>query len=320
MEYLATNLNKNTVRKQKTKGAFMLDHEQLLTFITVFELNNYSRSAIHLNLTQPAITARIQKLEIELGCKLFYRDGKKIILTEEGKVLLPFARKILNYVNEAKQTLNLLKSPTLTIGLSPAISASILLKVLSILREQHEFSFDIIEAEDSIEVSKMITRGVVDLGLVRNVMPFTDLNHQYLFPEKLVFIVGKEHPLAAKSEIHKEDLRKQTMICYRRATALWEKIDEKLVGIENLSHIEVGGFEMVKSMVKNNWGFSIIPELALEYDQDKRKKDFHIIPFREFENLSFQVTGIYKNESPKIEKLHLFLDIFKSTLHHLKFS
>ncbi|MCM2534965.1 LysR family transcriptional regulator [Neobacillus pocheonensis] len=50
-----------------------MDDEQLLTFITVFELNNYSRTADHLNLTQPAVTARIQKLENELDCKLFYR-------------------------------------------------------------------------------------------------------------------------------------------------------------------------------------------------------------------------------------------------------
>ena len=55
-----------------------MDDEQLLTFMTVIELNNYSRTAEHLNLTQPAVTSRIQKLEIELGCKLFYRDGKKI--------------------------------------------------------------------------------------------------------------------------------------------------------------------------------------------------------------------------------------------------
>ena len=164
----------------------------------------------------------------------------------------------------------------------------------------------------------MITEGVVDIGLVRDVIPFTNLNYKYLYLEKLVFIVGKEHTLAAKSEINKEDLRKQTMICYRRGTALWEKIDERLVGIENLNHIEVGGFEMVKSMVKNNWGFSIIPELALDSDKNKKNKDFHIIPFAEFENLTFNVTGIYKKESPKLEKLHLFLDFFESTLHHLK--
>ena len=151
-----------------------MDNEQLITFITVSELKNYSRSADHLNVTQPAVTARIQKLETELDCKLFSRDGKKINLTEEGHALLPFARKIVGYVNEAKQTINLLKIPSLTIGLSPAISVSVIFKALSLLRDKNETLFDIVEADDSIEISKMITEGRIDIGIVRDVIPFTE--------------------------------------------------------------------------------------------------------------------------------------------------
>ena len=295
-----------------------MDDEQLVTFITVFELNNYSRTAEYLNLTQPAVTARIQKLEIELGCKLFYRDGKKILLTEEGKALLPFARKILSYINEAKQTIDLFKTPTLTIGLSPAISVSIVLQVLSLLRAKDELSFDLVEAEDSVEVSKMVEKGLIDIGLVRDVIPFTNLETKYIYHEKLAFIVGKEHPLAGKAEIKKEELINQTMICYRRESALWRKIDEKLVGVKNLKRIEVGGFEMVLSMIKNNWGFSVVPELILANDTSKPDKDLCIIPFADFDDLTYNVAGIYKKEAPKLEKLLLFIDYFETTLKNLK--
>jgi DNA-binding transcriptional LysR family regulator len=170
-----------------------LDNEQLLTFINVSDLKNYSRAAEHLNLTQPAVTARIQKLELELNCRLFLRDGKKISLTEEGSALLPFAQKIVNYMNEAKQAIDTLKIPSLTIGLSPAISVSVLFQVLSLLREKNKFLFDIVEAEDSTEIAKMVTEGRVDIGLVRNVVPFADLESKYLFREKYKFIVGKNH-------------------------------------------------------------------------------------------------------------------------------
>lgn len=291
-----------------------MDSEQLLTFLTVFELNNYSRAADHLNLTQPAVTARIQKLELELGCKLFCRNGKSILLTEEGKTLLPFAQKILSYVDEAKQTIELLQTPTITIGVTPAISVSIILQSLSLLRKENEFSFDIIEAKDSVDVARMIEDRQIDLGLVRDVIPFTNMEAQKLFHEKLVFIVGKDHPLAIKAEIHKDDLMDQTMICYRRETVLWKKIDEKLIGVKNLKRIEVGGFEMVLSMVKNNWGFSVVPELILGNDTAKLNDDYSIIPFPDFEDLTYNVTGIYKKDSPKLEKLILFLSFFKTTL------
>jgi DNA-binding transcriptional LysR family regulator len=292
-----------------------LDDEQLLTFITVYELNNYSRTADHLNLTQPAVTARIQKLEIELGCKLFYRNGKKILLTQEGKALLPFARKILSYINEARQTIELLKTPTITIGLSPAISVSLVLDALTLLRKSEEQSFDMLEAADSVEVSKMVESGLVDIGLVRDVIPFPNLESRKIFHEKLFFIVGKGHPLAAKSEIKKEDLMNQTMICYRRESALWQKIDEKLVGVKDLKRIEVGGFEMLLSMVKNNWGFCIVPELILSKNI---KNDFYIIPFPDFEDLTYNITGVYKKDFPKFEKLLLLLQSFESTLKELQ--
>ncbi|WML51272.1 LysR family transcriptional regulator [Neobacillus sp. PS3-12] len=292
-----------------------MDDEQLLTFITVYELNNYSRTADHLNLTQPAVTARIQKLEIELGCKLFYRDGKKILLTQEGKALLPFARKILSYINEARQTIELLKTPTITIGLSPAISVSLVLDALTLLRESEEQSFDMLEAADSVEVSKMVESGLVDIGLVRDVIPFPNLESKKIFHEKLFFIVGKGHPLAAKTEIKKEDLMNQTMICYRRESALWQKIDEKLVGVKDLKRIEVGGFEMLLSMVKNNWGFCIVPELILSKNI---KNDFYIIPFPDFEDLTYNITGVYKKDFPKFEKLLLLLQSFESTLKELQ--
>lgn len=295
-----------------------MDNEQLLTFINVSDLKNYSRAAEHLNLTQPAVTARIQKLELELNCRLFLRDGKKISLTEEGLALLPFAQKIVNYMNEAKQAIDTLKIPSLTIGLSPAISVSVLFQVLSLLREKNQFLFDIVEAEDSTEIAKMVTEGRVDIGLVRNVVPFADLESKYLFREKYKFIVGKNHELAAKPVISLKDLIGQTMICYRRQTPIAVKIDEKLVGVEKLKRIEVGGFEMVKFMVKNNWGFSIISELALGNDKEHVPNQLRVIPFPEFNDLTFHITGIYKKDSPKLENLQLFLDYFESTLKTLQ--
>jgi DNA-binding transcriptional LysR family regulator len=294
-----------------------LDNEQLLTFITVSEIKNYSRAAEYLNLTQPAVTARIQKLEEELDCKLFLRDGKKISLTEEGAALLPFAQKIVNYMNEAKQSIDTLKIPTLTIGLSPAISVSVLFQVLSLLREKNQFLFDIVEAEDSIEIARLVSEGKIDIGLVRNVVPLTDMETKYLCRERYKFIVGKNYKLAAKTTIKMQDLIGETMICYRRQTPVAVKIDEKLVGVENLQRIEVGGFEMVKFMVKNNWGFSIISELLLG-NEPETQSDFTVIPFPEFGELSFNVTGVYKKDSPKFENLQLFLACFESTLNALQ--
>lgn len=77
---------------------------------------------------------------------------------------------------------------------------------------------------------------------------------------------------------------------------------------------------MVLSMIKNNWGFSVVPELILANDTNKPDKDLCIVPFADFNDLTYNVAGIYKKDSPKIEKLLLFLHTFKTTLKNLKTS
>jgi DNA-binding transcriptional LysR family regulator len=292
-----------------------LDYELLLTFKTVAQFQNFSKAADHLNLTQPAVTARIQKLETELDCKLFVRDGKKIILTREGEVLLSFSEKILSYMNEAKRTIDLLKVPKLKIGLSPAFSVSIVLQVMKALQQTHELSFDIVEGIDSFEIYDKVANDAVDIGLVRDIINLKNLESYFLCHDQIRFIVGFDHPLANKEEIHKEDLIGHTMICYQRHTPLWLKIDEKLVGIDHLNRIEVGSFEMVKSMVSNNWGFSFIPKFGIGHEDTRYK--IRVISFPEIENIPFNVVGIYKKDSPKLRNLKIFLEFFKSTLNNV---
>lgn len=295
----------------------ILDDEQLLTFKTVAELQNYSKAAALLNVTQPAVTARIQKLETELDCKLFFRDGNRILLTKEGGVLLTFSEKILSFINEAKRTVSLLKVPELKIGLSPAFSTSVLLQIMSLIQTEHQnLSFNIVEGEDSLEILNKVSNDQIDIGLIRNIIPYANVETKFICKDQLVFIVGQEHPLANKTEIKKSDLIGQTMICYRRHTPLWLKIDEKLYGVQDLNRIEVGGFEMVTSMVGQKWGFSIIPKLAVGYeDQRFAERNLCIIPFPELETLSLNVIGIYKKDSPKMENLNLFLRFFEQALN-----
>ncbi|MCM3727711.1 substrate-binding domain-containing protein [Neobacillus cucumis] len=71
-----------------------------------------------------------------------------------------------------------IKKPTITIGLSPAISVSIVLEALSMLRQTSQLSFDLVEAADSVEVSKMIREGSIDFGILRDVIPFTNLESE----------------------------------------------------------------------------------------------------------------------------------------------
>src|SRR5712664_3910116 len=96
---------------------------QVQAFIEVARTGNVSRAAEALYVTQPALTARIQALEKELGEALFVRTGRGVRLTDAGRVFLPNAERAVQAVDDGRQALSDLRSASagrLALGAAPA--------------------------------------------------------------------------------------------------------------------------------------------------------------------------------------------------------
>ena len=102
----------------------VLNLENIEAFVYAVHLGSFVKTAEALYLTQPSVTARIQSLERDLNVKLFHRAGKQISLSEEGRIFLPYAQKILQSYQEAKLKLHepLLTPKELKIGCASSIS------------------------------------------------------------------------------------------------------------------------------------------------------------------------------------------------------
>ena len=77
-----------------------MELRQLRGFLEVAETGNVSLAADKLNISQPALSISIKKLEGELGLSLFVRDGRSLKLTDEGRMIIPLVRKMLSYESE----------------------------------------------------------------------------------------------------------------------------------------------------------------------------------------------------------------------------
>lgn len=94
---------------------------QLRIFTTAAKLLSFSRAAEHLHITAPAVSQQIKEMEMDLGCKLFRREGRSVSLTTAGEHFLVYALKILSTLEQAQQALNDLQGTyagSLTIGLA----------------------------------------------------------------------------------------------------------------------------------------------------------------------------------------------------------
>ena len=268
-----------------------MDTNQLETFLTIVDYKNFSKAAEILNITQPTVTARIKNLENELNCFLFQRQGKDIILTPQGQIFFEYCSKIINYMNKAKDAIDQSKAPILKVGFCPGLSSSFILESISALKDDH-LKVTIAEGENSETLIKKVKSGSFDVVFVRNLVSYEDdLITEYLFDDKFVLIIGKNHRLVDKEVVTLQDLIYETLIAFNPEHPIWANIEQKLASLREVSRIEVENNEILKTFVKNNWGVSFSPLLGID---DSEKNQIITKEIKEMNEVPNKVYVIYR--------------------------
>src|SRR6476619_6787560 len=127
---MASSRRRAQHRQQQLIGEQPMELHQVRYFLAVASTLNFTRAAEQCNVTQPALTKAVQKLEQELGGQLIYRERQLTQLTELGKEVLPMLERTLACVEGARhkaQEFQRKSVAPLKIGLAPSISVSLLL-------------------------------------------------------------------------------------------------------------------------------------------------------------------------------------------------
>lgn len=261
-----------------------MTESQLETFLTVVKYKSYSKAAVILNVTQPTVTSRIKALEEILNCELFKRIGHNIFLTKEGNMLIDYADNILIYIRHSKEIPNMAKDPVIKVGFSPGYAYSFIIELLKTIKSFDNIDIQVIEGHDSVSLNEMVLSGEIDLVFTREILSNNnEVISEYLFENKLVFVLPKHHHLCSKNSLHIEDLNAETIISFKRNSALWKLIDAQIIGAKNTTRIDVDNNEMLLKAVANDLGIGIIPELGIDarYEGDieiREISDIYDIP------------------------------------------
>src|SRR5450756_423525 len=92
--------------RRPIRGSSRMNITQLRAFVTVVEAGSFSEAARQMGLSQPAVTMQIQGLETDLGVTLMERRYRKVDLTEAGRSLLPYARRVLAELDSAREEID----------------------------------------------------------------------------------------------------------------------------------------------------------------------------------------------------------------------
>ena len=168
----------------------------LRTFVAVVEAGGFTRAAERVNRTQSTVSQQIRKLEEDLGRRLIDRSGAVPAVTEEGELLLGYARRLLALAAEAREALRGPgRRPVLRLGVPEDFAGRRLTDLLSgFARACPELRLDTTSGW-SVEIRRLLDAGELDLGLVKR--DTGEGRCLARWPERLAWVAGQAADLAA---------------------------------------------------------------------------------------------------------------------------
>lgn len=242
--------------------------QDIRAFLKVSETGSFSRAAETLHITQPAISKRIASLEQSLNTNLFDRVGKQVFLTEAGKTITPFCRRIISELEESRRQLSTL-STTVTGTLGIATSHHIGLHRLPPVLKKYTQQYPDVELDirfmDSETACKQVLEGKIEMAIVT--LPediHGELTAATIWNDEMEFVVSIDHPLAKQKAIKIADLISYPSIMPSHGT-ITRAIIENTVSHSSINVlIETSYLETIKAMVQIGLGWSMLPKTMLD--------------------------------------------------------
>ncbi|GIV46270.1 MAG: transcriptional regulator [Ignavibacterium sp.] len=263
---------------------------QLEYLIAIERFGNFSEAAKSCFVTQPTLSMQIQKLEEELGIKIFRRDKQPIEPTDIGRKILEQAKQILKEKEKLHIILQMERGEfvgSLRVAIIPTISSYLLPMFLGNFTKKYPEVELIIDEVTTDEVIAGLTKNHFDVGIIALRSNHENLLTETLYYEPFVAFLPPDHKLMKKKKLSQDDLnvsdflllkeghclREQTLSVCRSNENEWIEKSSKVV-------FESGNLETLIKLVDQKFGMTLLPFLALQYIKDKKKLN----QIREFNN------------------------------------
>jgi DNA-binding transcriptional LysR family regulator len=235
-----------------------LDHVE--AFVAIVRHGGFTRASAALHFSQPAISRRIRLLETELGAPLFERLPGGPLLTEAGRVFLPHAESLLASMRDGAEAVAALEgeSGTVTLALVGTLAGTELTGRLREFREQHPAVDLRIRTALSAEVSALVRRGDVNLGLRYHDDP--ELDGEVVYQERLLPVCAPDHPLAGARTARQ--LAGERWIGFPAPGVLQRTLAS--AGLDDAELVPIDSLTAQKRMVEAGFGLALLPESALD--------------------------------------------------------
>lgn len=242
---------------------------QLEYIIAVDKLKHFGRAADSCNVSQPSLSAQIQKVEEELSVTIFDRSKKPIVTTDLGLKVVEQAKKVLLEhhrlmnlqlnTNKIQGKFHLAVIPTLSSYIVP-------LFIESFSKKFPDVELMISENKTS-EILELLHEDKIDAGLLVTPIEDESIQEKPLFLEPFYVFAADHHPFLNKTSITESDLEGKTLWLLNEGHCFRNQVIE-ICGFKNKNQVlnnvtfESGNLETLKNLIRQGQGYTLLPYLA----------------------------------------------------------
>lgn len=244
-----------------------MEWQQLEYFQTVARLQHFTRAAEELFISQPALSRSMARLEKELGVPLFERRGRSVKLNRYGEMFLGKVNTALQKIEEGKQELRHAIQPdqgNIALAFLHTLGANLVPDLLSAFRKDHpDINFQLFQNATS-PLLEQLQEGDIDLCLASPPFEQKEIASKELFSEELYVIVPQNHRLAARYEIHLQEIADEPFIGLKEGLGLTTLTDElyREAGFVPKKAFEGEEVGTVAGLVSAGLGVGLVPDFS----------------------------------------------------------
>ena len=246
-----------------------MDSDALNTFLAVHRRGGISHAAKFLHRSQPAISRRIALLEQELGVPLFERVAGRTLLSDAGRVLIPYAERAVAAAQDAEQAIRALTkqmSGPVSLAVTGTLADSRLSGIMKTFAKAYPDVALSLRTATSAEVSALVRRGEVTIGLRYNVDRSRDLDCEPILSEKLWVVCAQDHPLAGRRARRLKDLADERWIAFPQIPGRSEIAAAHVFalflaqGLDDVAWTAVDSLTAQKRLVESGFGLALLAQ------------------------------------------------------------
>jgi LysR family transcriptional regulator, hydrogen peroxide-inducible genes activator len=250
-----------------------MEMHQLRYFVAVARTGTFSRAAGECHVAQPSLSQQVQKLESEVGERLFERTRRRAILTPAGALFLPHALSILETAEQGRQEIREMSGEVrgkILLGALPTIAPYFLPEIIRLFQEKYRGVELIFNEETTLQLLRGLEENELDLALISDSTPNPRIRIENLFSEELLLCLPAGHALVHQRVVVAADLQQEKFILMQEGHCLGAQAQRfcQTKGLRPQISCRSAQIATVLAMVQAGLGISLIPEMARQQGPD----------------------------------------------------